>query len=180
MVDFVPSYYHGNIHPILSILENPKYGAFGDMPFSFPSFYKNIYEHRPNDIYVLTIRESTEKWVKSFKQYHQWLLKNIGETSPNNHPATLNVENIASKITLKNFITPLFDEYKLLTNKFEDSYLEDFYNRYNQEVIEFFNNKPKSNFMVIDVSRQGELKKFTDWVGISNTEMNFPWENKTI
>lgn len=179
MVDFVPSYHHGNIFPILSILQNPKYRAFGDMPFSFPSFYKHIYEHRPNDIYVLTIRESTEKWVKSFKQYHEWLLKNANEKSINNHPSTLSVENVVSKTHLKNFISPLFDEYGLFENKPEDSYLSEIYENYNNEVIEFFRNKPNSNFMVLDVSKPGELKKFSDWLGISNSEMDFPWENKT-
>lgn len=179
LVNLTPSFYHGDIRTILSVLDNPKFDAYEDMPFALPSFFKKIYEYRPNDIYVLTVRENTEKWVESFKKYHDWLIRDGLDIQNNIHPLSLSVQNVSIETNLKNFITPLFEEYGLFSDGEIDLKLRNLYENYNREVIEFFKNKPKSKFIVLDVSKNGELKRFTDWIDLKNDVEDFPWENKT-
>jgi hypothetical protein len=45
--------------------------------------------------------------------------------------------------------------------------------------IKFFREKNFSNFVVIDMSRKDELKRFTNWLGIKNNKQDFSWENKS-
>lgn len=180
MVHVTPSYYHDNLGVTLSILENPKFDAYEDLPFSLPSFYKKIYPLRPNDIYVLTIRENREKWVQSFKRYFKWLTEKKLDIQNNIHPITFTLESAHQSFKLKNFITPLFSEIGLFESEDLDKTLHEFYEKYNEEVIEYFKNKPQSNFIVLDVSKKNELKRFTNWLGIPNQTNDFPWENKTV
>jgi len=178
ILDLSSSYYHDDIYPTLSALNNSKFLGYNDMPFSLPGIYKKLYKHRPNDIYVLTVRSDKNKWIESFKKYHKWLLDEK-KYEQHIHEGVLSIDFITYKTTLKNFFTPLFDAYGLEDIQSIDEKLSQVYDEHNQKIIEFFNKKPNSNFIVLDVAKPGELKRFTDWVGIENETLDFPWENKT-
>jgi hypothetical protein len=176
--DLSPSYYHNDINPTLSALNNPKFDAYRDMPFSLPGIYKKLYKNRPNDIYVLTIRDTKEKWIQSFKKYHKWLINEI-KYKDGIHKDVLSIDFITYKVNLKNFFTPLFDAYGLDSIELLEEKLSEVYDQHNQEIIDFFRKKPNSNFIVLDVAKPGELKRFTDWMNLENEILDFPWENKT-
>jgi hypothetical protein len=178
ILDLTSSYYHNDINPTLSALDNPKFDVYRDMPFSLPGIYKKLYKNRPKDIYVLTVRETKEKWIQSFKKYHKWLL-NEKNYKDGIHEDVLSVDFITYNVNLKNIFTPLFDAYGLNSIELLDEKLSEVYDQHNQEIIDFFRNKPNSNFIVLDVAKPGELKRFTDWMNLENEILDFPWENKT-
>jgi hypothetical protein len=45
--------------------------------------------------------------------------------------------------------------------------------------LNFSEKKNFSNFVVIDMSRKDESKRFTNWLGIKNNKQDFSWENKS-
>ena len=78
-IKIISDIYHGDYSSLYSYLDNPRFTAFQDVPYSLPDVYKKIYEKRPNDIYVLTIRDNVDVWIKSVINYHKWMIngKNI-------------------------------------------------------------------------------------------------------
>jgi hypothetical protein len=50
------------------------------------------------------------------------------------------------------------------------------YDKHIEDCVSFF--KDKKNFYIVEIEKNGELKKFATWLGIETTEQNFPWENK--
>jgi hypothetical protein len=61
------------------------------------------------------------------------------------------------------------------TNNLQQSLVE-VYENHTQECLNFFENK--SNFFVVEIEKKSELKKLTDWLGVENQDLDFPWINK--
>jgi hypothetical protein len=164
--------YHDDIFSTLSLLNNERYNLFNDNPFSFPKFYEKIYQHRPNDIYVLTVRENTKKWVKSVTNFYylnsEFEDKSYIETQHTNGNKTL----------LVNSLSPLFNSWNIRGKQNLEKQLTTIYEKHVEDTIQFFSTK-KANFMVVDVSKKGELKRFCDWMNIPTESEDFDWVNKT-
>lgn len=168
--------YHGDIYSTLSSLQNPNFNAYQDLPFSLPTIYEKIYDHRPNDIYILTVRSSVDLWVESVKKYYNWFIKD-GDPISNNK--TFEYFNGPEKMYISNFCAPTFHMWGIYSFSNLDNKLRDVYNKHYDQVQNFFHKKNQNNFMEIDVSKTGELKKLTNWLGIKNNKQNFSWENKS-
>lgn len=167
--------YHNEYHSLYSYLNNPRFTAFQDLPYSLPNVYKKIYQNRPNDLYVLTVRENADKWVNSVLNYYKWLIngKNI-----NGNNEVFEYFSGFESIFYSNFNVPTFKLWGLKSLDNLEKNLKEVYERHNNDVIDFFNKTNPQNFIVIDVSKDGELKKLTNWLGIENEQQNFSWENK--
>jgi hypothetical protein len=60
-------------------------------------------------------------------------------------------------------------------NNLQQSLIE-VYENHREECINFFENKP--NFFVVEIEKKSELKKLSDWLGVENHDLDFPWINK--
>jgi hypothetical protein len=174
-----PDVYQNDFNSMISLLNNPRYNLFEDVPFSLPKIYKEIYKNRPNDLYVLTIRNSVDNFIDSVLNYYEPYLshKHINNFSHKQffHHNYYFVDNIR----LYGLHYSFFELWGLENTNNIKQKLKDLYNKHNDDVINFFESKNSSNFMVIDVSKKGELKKLTNWLNIKNNKQDFSWENKS-
>lgn len=163
-----PDVYHGDYGKLFSALDNPNFNLFNDIPFSSPKVYEKIYHHRPNDIFILTVRESSDKWVKSVIKFYKGILskKSYIETTFTN----------SNKRFLIDYLTPMYDSWKLKNNFELEIQLKETYDKHYNECLKFFCNKP--NFFVVEIEKKGELKKLLEWLNIDSDELDFPWVNK--
>lgn len=165
-----PDVYHGDYGKLFSALDNPQYNLYNDIPFSLPKVYEKLYEHRPNDIFILTLRDNSEKWVKSVVNFYKGILtekKSFIET---------NYKNLDKRILI-DYLTPMYDSWGLDNSSELKVQLKETYEKHYQECLKFFNNKP--NFFVVEIEKKGELKKLLNWLNINSGELDFPWVNKS-
>lgn len=175
----LPDVYHGDLNSTKSLLDNERFNLYEDIPFSLPKIYEKIYDYRPNDIYVLTIRNSDDEFVDSFLRYYEEKIHTKELiNSDHNNVFKHNYFNFKD-IWLNNLFYTYFTYYELENNKNIKKTIKEVYNKHNEDIINFFSKKIGSNFMVINVSKNGELKRLTNWLGIKNNEENFVWINKT-
>lgn len=173
----VQDVYHGDLNSTFSILQNERYELYDDMPFSFPNIYKRLYEKRPDDVYILTVRKDVETWVKSVIDFYP-ILRNGTEQKWEDKSFFHLILPSEDYIFLINNETPLFDAWGLKDNNDLENKLRKIYNDHYDSVVKFFSEN-KSNFKIVDVSKKGELKKLTDWLGIQNDIEDFDWVNKS-
>lgn len=167
--------YHNDTSTLRSYLENPRYNAYKDIPFSLPKIYEKIYEIRPEDIYVLTVRSNVDVWLQSTMKYFGWLMK--GELG--NSERILEVFRGPYSNRYSNFFSPIVKSWGLTSYKNLEGQLKDMYEKHNEECINFFQRKHNTNFIVLDVSKQGEFKKFTNWMRVTNEIENFTQKNES-
>jgi hypothetical protein len=165
--------YHNDYGKIFSALNNPQYNLFNDAPFSFPKIYKKIYEQRPNDIFILTLRNNAEKWAKSVINFYELTGQN-GFLKLPSYIETQFTDN--SKRFLLDYLAPMIESWDIKhANNLQQSLIE-VYENHREECINFFENKP--NFFVVEIEKKSELKKLSDWLGVENHDLDFPWINK--
>jgi hypothetical protein len=174
----LPDVYHRTYGSTLSALENERYNLYQDMPFSLPGFYKEVYKMRPNDIYVLTIRDSVEKFVDTCLNFYrrQFSYGDINKFD----------ENLFYRYTHSNVVTvhldnlyySQFDLWGIKTFDNIEKKLTDVYNKHIDNVVDFFEGNNIKNFKVINVSKENELENIAKWLGKESEEKNFPWLNK--
>ena len=174
MTKLMSDIHHGDYYSTFSYLDNPRYNAYKDFPFSLPNVYKKIYDHRPNDLYVLTVRNNAEEWVESMIKYFGWLFKD----NVNSSKTIFEIIRGPQSQRYSNYISPAFRGWGIDSFGDIESKLLKTYNEHNEGVMEFFDAKKSRNLLVVDVSKKNELKKFTDWVGIENENNDFSWLNK--
>jgi len=173
----VQDVYHRDFNSTFSILENERYNLYNDMPFSFPKIFKQIYKQRPHDVYVLTIRQSVEKWVKSVINFYPILQNELRDRWVDKSFFHLLLPNEDYRFLLNNE-TPLYDAWGITDNRDLETKLTNLYNKHYEDVVEFFSEN-KSNFRIVDVSKKGELKRFCNWLGIETQNEDFDWVNKS-
>ena len=169
----VPDIYHNDLSKLSSVLSNPNFNLFSDMPFSFPEIYKNCYQLRPNDIYVLTLRSSSSKWADSVIKFYE-ILQNKELKIETSFIHTRSLDGTTQSFV--GYLHPLFSSWGIKKLENLKQQLENIYEKHTQDCIEFF--KDKNNFYVVEIEKKGELKKLTDWLGLKNNTEDFPWENK--
>lgn len=169
--------FHGDYYSMYSALNNPRFTAFQDIPYSLPNVYKKIYENRPNDLYVLTVRQNVDKWVNSVLNYYEWIIR--GKNINGNNDMYDYISGF-EKTTYSNFNVPIFKIWGLKNLNNLEVNLRDVYNQHNNNVVDFFEKNNPKNFILIDVSKKGELQKLTNWLGIKNKKQDFTWENRKI
>jgi hypothetical protein len=158
---------------LFSVIENPQFNFFNDMPFAFPNVYKKIYEKRPNDIFVLTLRKDVDSWVNTCIRFWDFLTGNdfkYDKSYIQTHYAN------GTERYLINFLTPMFEYWGLENLQDLREKLTQIYNAHKEECINFF--EGKNNFIVVDIEKKGEYKRLTNWLGVENEDLDFPWINK--
>ena len=170
--------YHGDYNRMFSVLENERYNLYDDMPFSYPRMYERLYERRPDDIYVLTIRDNVDKWVKSVINFYPLLVNNnLMEMQDKSY---MYYEYCSGEvIKMGNQESVLFNSWGINDTSNLENKLTSVYLNHNSDAINFFNGK-KSNFMVVNVSVENELSRFCNWLGIKSDINNFDWVNKRL
>ena len=167
-----------NIYSTLSFLESPLFDLYEDLPFSLLNFYKEIYEHRPQDYYVLTVRNNVEEWVESAYKFYSHDINDINLKKDYKIHRITNIGNKQTVLT-KNYLTLQMINWGIngsgnIKNQFRDTY-----NRHLDDVTNFFSKKFNSNFITINVSKENELKRLSNFIGFETTENNFVWSNKS-
>ena len=167
--------YHNDFGKVFSVLNNPQYNLFNDTPFSLPNVFKKIYEQRPNDIFILTLRNDAEKWARSVINFYELNVED-GSLKLPSYIETKFTNN--SQRFLLDYLTPMIDSWDVKdTNNLLQSLVE-VYETHAKDCIAFFKNKP--NFFIVEIEKKGELKKLTDWLNIENQDLDFPWINKNL
>jgi len=169
-----PEVYHGDYGKLFSVVNNPVFNLFNDKPFSFPKIYEELYKVRPNDIYLLTVRESPEKWVKSVINFYESLSQE--KFLEDSSFMTTRFTDESFRYLLNPLVT-LFDSWGLEHGDNLEKKLFEVYRKHHDDCLTFFKNKP-NNFKVVEIEKKGEFKRLTNWLGIENSIEDFPWENK--
>ncbi|GHA84435.1 hypothetical protein GCM10007159_01880 [Modicisalibacter luteus] len=163
-------YFDGYFHRIIKYCENAQF--FQDVPFSLPETYKHVDKAFPGSKFILTIRDNSEQWYQSLLNFH------IKKFSSGAHaPTKLDLQN--SGYISKDF---LYKSLKICgindNDLYNKSILKRHYDNYNSEVIKYF--EGRDNFIVINISKDEDLPRLLEFLGISSTRIkNFPWLNKS-
>ncbi|MBB1290174.1 hypothetical protein H5085_05760 [Pseudoalteromonas sp. SR43-6] len=163
-------YFENEFQEILNYCTSAQ--VFQDIPFSYPETYKHLDKAYPNSKFILTIRDNEEQWYKSITRYHGKMFGKNGDipTYSDLQKATYIKDGYMANVT-KVHGTPENDPY----NK---EIMISHYLNYNQEIIEYFKNRP-DDLLIINIADKGAYSKFTEFLGIKSNQKDFPWENKT-
>jgi hypothetical protein len=175
----LPDVYHNNFGTTISALENERYDLYQDMPYSLPNVYRKLYNFRPNDIYVLTVRNDVDNFVQSCLKFYKRHF-DFGDIKKFDETLTFNfTHSSVVNINLINLWYAQFELWNITSFDNLEQKLKDVYNKHNDGVIDFFEKEKCSNFKVVNVSKQNEFKNFANWLGKETNENNFPWLNKS-
>jgi len=148
--------------------------AFQDSPFSFPYTFIALDQAYPNSKFILTIRNSDEQWYQSIIKFHSKLWGSNDGAPPNKEQLQKAFNDYKGRpwdVNRSLFNTPESEPYK------KDDLLE-FYNSYNDSVINYFRSNP-DRLLVVNLSEKNVYKNFVAFIGMESPYMDFPWENKT-
>ena len=163
----------------IDFIEKTDFDFYQDVPFSLPNISNDIIKKIPECRYILTKREDVSKWVSSVKKFYKEFLVN---ESVINYPTTYYTEILKCfdvELLNSNFLYNIFDTWEI--DEYEgtlDEKLTQVYENHNKSIVETLN-KYNCDWIEIDVSKKGELKKLTEWLGVENKEEDFVWINKT-
>ena len=159
-----------NFAPIIELAKTAD--AFQDVPFSYDNTYKHLDLAFPKSKFILSIRDSPEEWYNSLVRFHSKMFG--GGNTPT--PQQLKDSNYTWRgwiyETMSNlYHTPENDPY----NK---EILINHYINYNQNVIEYFKNRP-NDLLVINLKEENSYKKFCKFLDKEPIRNNFPHLNKS-
>lgn len=150
-----------------------KYEAFQDVPFSWPETYKYLDTYFPESKFILTVRDSAEVWYNSIVNFQT---KKHGKGNLPTVNVLKNFEYVYKGWAWENRKHVFgFTEND---NPYDKDKLISQYNTYNNEVREYFKNKP-NQFIEINVSKKADYFKLCKFLNKKPIGKNFPWENKT-
>jgi hypothetical protein len=168
--------WNGDYSSLSSIIKNPRFNAYEDLPFSMKGIYKEIYKIDPNAKYILTVRD-VDKWVKSVIKFYGWYLKTL-PASQLDAPRFYKHHYLGDgTYSSQNWNKPMFESWGITSTENLEERLKDVYNSHVEEVTNFF--KDKGDLMVLDVSKPNSFKQMADWLGENTNELDFPWLKKS-
>lgn len=146
--------------------------AFQDVPFSLPNTFKILDREFPNSKFILTIRDSSEEWYKSFKNSHAKLFGN-GVISTKQ-----DLQN--ADYVYKGWMWEMYqDIYKPLNDDiYNRDLLKRHYSDYNASVIDFFKNNP-NRLLVINLKNENAANEICKFLGFNKSVEILPWKNRT-
>lgn len=163
-------YFDGNFRPIVNYCKTAQ--VFQDVPFSYPETYKHLDKAYPGSKFVLTVRDDAEQWYRSITRFHAKMFGKDGSVPT--------VEDLrAARYVRPGF---MYNIVRVHGTTDEDPYEKEaminHYVRYNQDVMEYFKDRPDF-LLVINVAEKGAYQKFVDFLGVDSSYDDFPWKNKT-
>ena len=170
--------FNDNIGTFIDFVENTKFTFFNDVPISTTVIGKKLIRYTPNSKFILSVRNNPELWVKSVKKFfHEYIEDN------KLNPYKVNIDSYSfygdSNFNIYGYLSGLFESWDL--DRFEgslDEKLYKFYLNHNREIRKELI-KHNCEWIEIDASKQGELKRLTDFLGVYNTKENFVHINKS-
>lgn len=167
---FLKSYLSGDFSGIINHAKSAD--AFKDVPFSLKNTYKHLDSSFPNSKFILTIRDNEYEWYDSV----------IKSRKMENHGKIPNSDELKRRIYgYKNFLYDFFTGvYKTNDNDlFNKKKLTEYYLTHNQEVIEYFKDRP-NDLLVINLKEPNGYEKFCTFLGIEDSNGKFYHLNKSI
>lgn len=146
--------------------------AFQDIPFSLPYTFVALDMRFPGSKFILTVRDSPEKWYSSLTNFHAKMFGHGKDPDYNDlKNATYRYPGFMLEANRAIYPTPDDDPYnrEILINH---------YNSYNQSVMEYFRHRP-NDLLMINLAEKGAYAKFCEFIGKPCTREEFPWENIT-
>ena len=158
-----------------SIINNPAFDAYEDLPFSLKGVHKEIFNIDPNAKYILTDRDA-RKWAKSvinfYKEHLSYLDNRLSSPQIYDHQYA----GVQSFIT-HNYTQAMFDSWGITTQENLEENLVNVFHEHKKDILDFFKDKPNSLY-VLDVSENTSFKRLANWLGEETNELNFPWLHK--
>lgn len=172
------SFSNKSIGTAIDLIEKTNVDLFQDIPFSCPMISDRIINIFPQSKYILTVRKDVSTWVKSVKNF--WYEYFIGEEFKANAITWAEHYNLdKGHVPELSYLLNLFETWEL--DKYDgtiDEKLAQVYINHNNSVRSVLKSN-NCDWIEIDVSKKGELKRLTDWLKIDNEEEDFVWINKT-
>lgn len=170
---------HGSYGNIINSIENIDYDFYEDIPFSFPKVYQHIFKMFPKEKYILTVRNSSEEWAESCIRFYGEALETEKITNFDNSSPYMHEYSSIKKIHVYNWGHPMFRMWGLKNTNNLKKDLKNIYEKHCEDFINFMeiNN---GDYIIINVSKEGELKKLSKWIGLEVEEENFEHLNKSI
>jgi hypothetical protein len=172
------SFTNSSIGTAIDLIEKVDVDFYQDTPFSCPGVSEKIINTFPQSKYILTKRDDTQQWVKSVKNF--WKLYFEGEKfTPNAIKIAQHFVEGIGELPELSYIFTLFESWKMETYSGSiDEVLAQVYENHNLSVKNTLiaNN---CDWIEINVSKENEFKKLTNWLNIDNQTLNFEWINKT-
>jgi len=168
--------FNDNIGTFIDFVENTKFTFFNDIPISTTEIGKKLIRYTPNSKFILSIRNNPELWVKSVKKFFS---ENIEGDKLNPYKVVYNSYYHENNFNTYGYLAGVFESWDL--DRFEgslDEKLYKFYLNHNREIRKQLI-KYNCEWIEIDASKQGELKRLTDFLGVYNTKDNFIHTNKS-
>lgn len=154
-------YLKGNYQPIINLCNNDK-EFYQDIPFSLPNTYKILEKHFPDAKFILNIRDTPEIWTDSLIRFHKKIFYK------GKKPVKKVVKSI--KYIRKSYVYDFLSKVCGTPdeNLYDKETLIKFYNTYNNNVIEYFKDKP-DKLLVINLSNENDLSCMCKFLNIENT-----------
>lgn len=173
---FLLNLFNDNIGTFIDFVENSEFMFFNDVPISITEIGKKLIRYTPNSKFILSVRSKPELWVNSVKKFFKDNIKN-NELNP--YVVSNPIIHFEKRFTNYGYLAGLFESWDL--NRFDGSLDEKLYKYYLYHNKEIRKQLIKYNceWIEIDVTKEGELKRLTDFLGIYNTKENFSHLNKT-
>jgi len=164
----------------VDLIEKTNIDFFQDIPFSCPTISEKIINFYPHCKYILTTRNNAEEWVQSVKKFFSTFFTN-GNFNPQGSLDVNVINTIHDRGEVKEltFLLNMFETWNL--NLYEeniDDKLKQVYINHNLSVKNTLNSN-NCDWIEINVSKKGELKKLTNWLNIENDKKDFIWLNKS-
>ena len=164
----------------IDLIEKTNIDFFQDIPFSCPTISEKIISIFPQCKYILTTRNNAEEWVQSVKRFFKPFF--IGNNFNFQGSLDINVINTIydrGEVREPTFLLNMFETWGLdLYSGNIDDKLKQVYINHNLSVKNTLNSN-NCDWIEINVSKKGELKKLTNWLNIENKKPNFTWLNKS-
>ena len=161
-----------NFIPIIKYIKQSG-NFFQDIPFSLPKTYEILEKEFPKSKFILTIR-SEDLWVNSVFNFQKKIFANDKEnyTIEDLKNADYIYKGYGWDVTKAKY--PMINE-----ENFNDKNIRiSTYNKYNQDVINYFADK-KNKLLVVDLSEPKAKEKIAKFIGRDLTNVEIPWANKT-
>jgi hypothetical protein len=127
----------------------------------------------PNAKFVLTVRDSSDQWLKSLTRFHSKLWAD-GKRVPTKEDLEKADYVYPGRAWRANRLIYTTSEEL----PYDGEILKAHYERHNQNVVDYFRHRPEK-LCVINVSRPEDYRRLCEFLEVEAVGDDFPWLNKT-
>ena len=146
---------------------------FQDSPFSLPYTFIVLDHAFPGSKFILSIRDSAEKWYESLVRFHGKLWGN-GKIPP----TTEDLKNAFYIYKGRPYHTRFLIHNVSENDPYDKEVHINYYETHNRCVKDYFRHRP-DDLLVVNLKNAEDYSKFCRFIGRKQEREGFPWENKT-